>query len=103
MSEPFNADALFDELEAEAKPFTFCGESFTFPPMTLWSDEAIAAANAASPDVIAISRSLLGEDYDRFLAAGERAGKRGGAMFLQRLFQELFGLNMGESPASSSS
>lgn len=93
--EPFNADALLDEISASRRPFTMRGETFYLLPPTAMPDEVLAMA--AADDVIGISRALLGAAYDRFVSVG------GSALLLQQIYERVFGAPMGESSASSGS
>lgn len=96
VAEPFDATAMLEEVQADARLFVLNGEEFLLPAPTAWPDEAFQAANREDP--ITASRLILGdEDYQRFVDAG------GNALFLQRLVEKLHGTSMGESSASSSS
>lgn len=95
-AEPFNADALLEEVRADARVFVLNGEQFSLLAPSAWPDEAFEAANNEDP--LTASKLILGEaEYERFKAAG------GNALFLQRLVEKLHGAPMGESSASSSS
>lgn len=90
--EPFNADALLEEISASRRPFTLKGETFYLLPPTAWTDDIIEAAGR--DDLLGICRGILAADYDRFIAAG------GSSMILQRIYERVFGAPMGESSAS---
>jgi hypothetical protein len=91
----FNADSLLDEIAEEALPFEFKGEDYTCPAPSGWPDEVFEAIKADDPPTVA--RLILGEDYERFRAAG------GSAQLFQRIVAKLHGVGMGESSGSSSS
>lgn len=94
-AEVFEADSLLEEMKAAGRPFVLGGETFVLPAPTAWPDEAFERAR--SDDPLGASRLILGDDYDRFVAAG------GNSLFLQRLVEKLHGASVGESSASSSS
>lgn len=91
----FNADAILDEIAEEGVPFTLHGERFICPAPSGWPDEAFDAAQ--NDDPVATVRAILGDDYQRFVAAG------GTALTFQRITAKLHGAELGESSGSSSS
>lgn len=91
--EVFDADALFAEFKAKAKPFRFGGEVFMLPHPVVWPN---TIGKAETLDEVAAA--ILGEEqYSRYDAAG------GTIRFIQELARALHGVTLGESGASSSS
>lgn len=63
--------------------FEWAGETYTFPHPLFAPDEWQAELSAAGGDNAQAGRAILGDDYDRFHAAG------GHASFLLMLMQEV--------------
>jgi hypothetical protein len=95
-AEPFDADALLNEIKDGSRTFTLGGETFVLPQPTLWPSEAFRAANNGDVDAVA-ELVLGGDDYRRFEAVG------GTPLFLQNLVEKMYGTSLGESAGSSSS
>lgn len=59
-------------------PFSIGEETFALPPAAEWPDEAFEAMPEPGTDpsprvIVTLARALLGDDYERFRAAGGRA------------------------------
>lgn len=97
-AEPFDANALLAEIQANARTFELGDppQTFALPAPTAWPDRVLERANEG--DIAGAGRAMLGDDeYDRFVDAG------GNGLFLQHLVERVHGVGLGESSASSRS
>ena len=101
MSKPnkkrYKLSAVVNEIRAEHPDIeieTDDGQVFVVPPAQLWSDEQIKQIQNSGENALIMARALLGDEYDKFVAAG------GTAALLAHIVAESGKAGVGESSAS---
>lgn len=100
-----NLDAIVaqrsEALGGDTIEFDFGGETFSMPHPLLADDEWKIGMRESGDDDIAAARSILGdEQYDRFRAAGGRAGYI--ILLMQQVTSEMQETTAGGDPTQSS-